>query len=88
MKRSLAALLRISLPALNNNLVNLVKATTASYVIAVPELLYVTSQIRHDEMNVPEMMNVLLFTFVGMIALLVYVMHRWETALRIPGYTE
>ena len=32
---------RISLPALNNNLVNLVKTTTLAYAIAVPEMLYV-----------------------------------------------
>jgi polar amino acid transport system permease protein len=31
---------RISLPALNNNLVNLVKTTTVAYAIAVPEMLY------------------------------------------------
>ncbi len=77
---------RISLPALNNNLVNLVKGTTVAYVIAVPELLYVTSQIWHDEMNVPELMNVLLITFSAMIGLMVYGMHRWEQGLRIPGY--
>ena len=51
---------RISLPALNNNLVNLVKTTTLAYAIAVPEMLYVPSQIWSDELNVPEMMNVLL----------------------------
>src|SRR6516165_9844145 len=32
---------RISLPALNNNLVNLVKTTTIAYAIAVPEMLNV-----------------------------------------------
>ena len=31
---------RVSLPALNNNLVNLVKTTTQAFGIAVPELLY------------------------------------------------
>ena len=31
---------RVSLPALNNNLVNLVKTTTQAFAIAVPELLY------------------------------------------------
>jgi len=31
---------RVSLPALNNNLVNLVKTTTQALAIAVPELLY------------------------------------------------
>ena len=55
---------RISLPALNNNLVNLVKTTTIAYAIAVPEMLYVANQIWSDELNVPEMMNVLLIIYV------------------------
>jgi polar amino acid transport system permease protein len=77
---------RVCLPALNNNLVNLVKTTTLAYVIAVPELLYVTSQIWSDEANVREMMNVLLVVYVLLVAILVHVMHRWERAMRIPGY--
>lgn len=78
---------RISLPALNNNLVNLVKTTTLAYAIAVPELLYVSSQIWSEEWNVPELMNVLLVTYVALVGVLVYGMHRWERAMRIPGYS-
>ncbi len=37
--------IRVCLPALNNNLVNLVKTTTLAYAVAVPELLYVSAQI-------------------------------------------
>ena len=33
------------------------------------------------------MMNVLLVTYVSLVGALVYVMGRWERALRIPGYT-
>ena len=77
---------RISLPALNNNLVNLVKTTTIAYAIAVPEMLYVANQIWSDESNVPEMMNVLLIIYVSLVGVLVWVMGRWERALRIPGY--
>lgn len=78
--------LRISLPALTNNLVNLVKATTLAYAIAVPEMLYVTSQIWSDELNVPELMNVLLVCYVILAGALAYVMGRWERALRLPGF--
>jgi polar amino acid transport system permease protein len=78
---------RISLPALNNNLVNLVKTTTIAYAIAVPEMLYVANQIWSDELNVPEMMNVLLVIYVLLVGIVVYVMGRWERAMRIPGYT-
>ncbi|HEX8666360.1 MAG TPA: amino acid ABC transporter permease [Beijerinckiaceae bacterium] len=77
---------RISLPALNNNLVNLIKTTTVAYAIAVPEMLYVANQIWSDELNVPEMMNTLLILYVGLVGVLVAVMTRWERAMRIPGY--
>jgi polar amino acid transport system permease protein len=78
---------RISLPALNNNLVNLIKTTTIAYAIAVPEMLYVANQIWSDESNVPEMMNVLLVTYVSLVGILVWAMGRWERALTIPGYS-
>jgi polar amino acid transport system permease protein len=78
---------RISLPALNNNLVNLIKTTTIAYAIAVPEMLYVSAQIWSDEINVPEMMNVLLIVYVALVGLLVSIMGRWERAMRIPGYS-
>jgi polar amino acid transport system permease protein len=77
---------RISLPALNNNLVNLVKTTTLAYAIAVPEMLYVSSQIWSDELNVPVMMNVLLVCYFALVGVLVYGMHRWERAIRVPGF--
>lgn len=77
--------LRISLPALNNNLINLIKTTTIAYAIAVPELLYVSSQIWSDAINVPEMMNVLLVTYVALVGVFVAAMTRLERALRVPG---
>jgi len=80
--------LRISLPALGNNLVNLVKTTTLAYAIAVPELLYVCAQIWSDELNVREMMNVVLVTYVAIVAVLVWLMQRWERTLRVPGFGQ
>lgn len=77
---------RISLPSLGSNLVNLVKSTTLAYAIAVPETLYITAQIWSDELNVREMMNVLLVTYILLVGILVWVMHWWERKLRIPGY--
>ena len=78
---------RISLPALNNNLINLVKTTTLAYAIGVPELVYAAAQIWSESMNVRAMMNVLLVCYVALIGVLVLVMSRWERAIRIPGYT-
>ena len=79
---------RISLPALNNNLVNLVKTTTLAYAIAVPEMLYVSSQIWSDELNVPVMMNVLLVCYFVLVGVLVYGMNRWERAIKVPGFGQ
>ncbi|MDB5590035.1 amino acid ABC transporter permease [Enterovirga sp.] len=78
--------LRVCLPSLNNNLVNLLKTTTLAYAIAVPETLYAMKQIWSESQNVPEMMSVLLATYIALVGLLVWIMHRWERALAIPGY--
>jgi polar amino acid transport system permease protein len=78
--------IRVCLPALNNNLINLVKATTLAYAVAVPELLYVSAQIWSDNTNVPEMMVVLLVVYAGLVGLLVVFMHALERRLRLPGY--
>ena len=77
---------RVSLPALNNNLVNLVKTTTLAYAIAVPEMLYVSSQIWSDELNVPVMMNVLLLCYFLLVGLVVWLMTVWEHKMRVPGF--
>ncbi len=78
--------LRVCLPALNNNLINLLKTTTLAYAIAVPETLYAVKQIWSESQNVFEMMLVLLATYGALVGILVWIMHRWERALHIPGY--
>jgi polar amino acid transport system permease protein len=77
---------RVCLPALNNNLVNLVKTTTLAFAIAVPEMLYVSSQIWSDNVNVREMMTFLLVAYIALVGILVWAMNRWERAMEIPGY--
>lgn len=77
---------RVCLPALNNNLVNLLKTTTLAYAIAVPEMMYTTNQIWSDNVNVPEMMLVLFVYYIVLVGVLVWLMHRWEHKMRIPGY--
>lgn len=78
---------RVSLPALNNNLVNLVKTTTQAIGIAVPELLYQSVGIWNDYPSAlyPTML-ILFLSFVFLVGILVYGMHRWEKAMKIPGY--
>ena len=78
---------RISLPALNNNLVNLVKTTTQAIGIAVPELLYQCVGIWNDYPSAlyPTML-VLFIAFIILVGILVLGMSRWERAMKIPGY--
>lgn len=78
--------LRVCLPALNNNLINLLKTTTLAYAIAVPETLYAVRQIWSESQNVLEMMLVLLATYGVLVGVLVWIMAYVERALRIPGY--
>ncbi|MBI1386765.1 MAG: ABC transporter permease subunit [Rhizobiales bacterium] len=77
---------RVCLPALNNNLINLLKTTTVAYAIAVPETLYISNQIWSDEFNVTEMMNVVWIVYILLVGLLVWLMHRWEKAIKVPGF--
>jgi polar amino acid transport system permease protein len=77
---------RVCLPALNNNLVNLAKTTTQAYAIAVPETLFVASQIWSDRINVLEMMVTLLTFYLALVGIFVWLMTRLERALRIPGF--
>ena len=79
--------LRVSLPALNNNLVNLVKTTTQAFGIAVPELLYQSVTIWNDYPSA--LYPTMLLVFVGyvvLVGILVMSMSRWENSMRIPGY--
>ncbi len=79
--------MRVSLPALNNNLVNLVKTTTQAFVIAVPELLYQSITIWNDFPSAQNpMMLVLFVSYLCLVGVLVMGMTRWERKMRIPGY--
>jgi polar amino acid transport system permease protein len=62
--------IRVCLPALGNNLVNLVKTTNLAYAIAVPELLYVSKQIWSDATNVREMMIFVLVAYLALVFVL------------------
>jgi len=75
------------LPALNNNLVNLVKTTTQAIAIAVPELLYQSVSIWSDYPSAQYPTMILLFlSFIFLVGILVFGMSRWERAMAIPGY--
>ena len=77
---------RICLPALNNNLVNLIKTTTLASAIATPELLYYAGQIYADNFATLEVMLFIWLVYVVLVGILVAFMHWWERKLKIPGY--
>lgn len=78
---------RVSLPALNNNLINLVKTTTQAFGIAVPELLYQSVTIWNDYPSALYPTMLLVFVvYVLLVGVLVLSMGRWEKSMRIPGY--
>ncbi len=80
---------RVSLPALNNNLVNLVKTTTQAMAIAVPELLYEMVSIYNDYSTAQNASMLVLFvSYIVLVGIVVMGMNRWERALKIPGYGE
>lgn len=79
--------LRVSLPSLNNNLVNLVKTTTQAFAIAVPEMLYQAVTIWNDLPSAQYPTMLLLFVvYIVLVGVVVLSMNRWERAMRIPGY--
>lgn len=81
--------LRVSIPALNNNLVNLVKTTTQAFAIAVPELLYQSVTIWNDFPSAQNpMMLVLFVSYLALVGILVLGMNKWERTMRIPGYGQ
>ena len=78
--------LRTALPALVNNLVNLVKLTTIGSAIAVNEVTYASIMIWTQRDNVLELMIVILLFF-GLINLTVSRIGRAvERRLAVPGY--
>jgi polar amino acid transport system permease protein len=79
---------RVTMPAMTNNLVNLIKTTTLAYAIAVPELVYMSAQVWSEQVNVPEMMVVLLVSYVAMVGLVNEAMQWLERRLRVPGFGQ
>ena len=79
---------RFALPALVNNLVDLVKMTAIASAIAVGDVTYESIMIWSHRDNVLELLLLILLYF-GLLTWLVSVAGRWlEDRLRIPGYGQ
>ncbi len=83
---TLPVAVRIALPALANNVVNLVKTTTLAYAIAVPETLFAANQIWSDRLNVAEVMITLFIFYMALVGMVAAIFAVVERALRIPGF--
>ena len=79
---------RICLPSLTNNLILLIRGTTLAFVIAVPEILYVSSQIWTQQSNVPEMMLFLLVMYISLASSVAYLMKKLEDKLCIKSISR
>ncbi|MBY5412693.1 amino acid ABC transporter permease [Rhizobium leguminosarum] len=78
--------LRASLPAIVNNLVNLVKLTTVGSAIAVSEITYASIMVWTQRDNVVSLMIVILLFF-SLINIVVARVGLWvERRLAVPGY--
>lgn len=79
---------RFALPALVNNLVDLVKMTALASAIAVGDVTYESIMIWTQRDNVLELLLLILAWF-GLLTWLVSVVGRWlEARLRMPGYGQ
>ena len=78
--------LRFALPALVNNMVDLVKMTTVASAIAVGDVTYASIMIWTQRDNVLELM-ILILLFFGALTFAINRAGRWlEVRLRMPGY--
>lgn len=77
---------RASLPAIVNNLINLVKLTTVGNAIAVSEITYASIMVWTQRDNVLALMIVILLFF-SIINIIVARVGLWvERKLAVPGY--
>lgn len=77
--------LRNSLPALGNSVAQTIKATSVAFAIAVPELTYACNRIWSDSFNTPEMLLVLLATYLLLVGAVSACMRAVERRLALPG---
>ena len=76
---------RASLPALGNNMAQIVKSTAMAYAIAVPEALYVAHEIWTEHFNVIEMMNIVLVTYLAIMWVFTLIVRQIERWRYVPG---
>ncbi|MDF2810070.1 MAG: amino acid transporter permease [Microvirga sp.] len=78
--------LRLSIPAMTNNVVSVIKTSSQAALVAVADIMYYATQIMLDNFRNFEVMLLIWVLYVAIASLTVLIARRIGTAMRIPGY--
>lgn len=77
---------RLSMPAMTNNVVSLIKTSSQAALVAVPDIMYGATQISLETFRNLEVMLLIWILYVALASLAVVVLRRLSEVFRIPGY--
>jgi polar amino acid transport system permease protein len=78
--------LRLSMPAMTNNVVSLIKTSSQASLVAVADIMFAATRISVETFRNLEVMLLIWVLYVALASLAVFVMHRIAAAFRMPGY--
>ncbi|SEG27655.1 amino acid ABC transporter permease [Bosea lathyri] len=78
--------LRMSIPAMTNNVVSLIKTSSQAVLVAVADIMYGATQIMLETFRNLEVMILIWIIYVVIASLAVVAARRIAAAVRIPGY--
>jgi polar amino acid transport system permease protein len=78
--------LRLSMPAMTNNVVSLIKTSNQAALVAVADIMYTATQIMLENFRNLEVMIFVWVVYVALSSLAVVVMRYIDRLIRIPGY--
>ncbi len=77
---------RLSMPAMTNNVVSLIKTSSQAALVAVPDIMYGATQISLETFRNLEVMLLIWILYVALASLAVVILRKLGDAFRIPGY--
>ncbi|TWF44075.1 amino acid ABC transporter permease [Neorhizobium alkalisoli] len=78
--------LRLSMPAMTNNVVSLIKTSSQAALVAVADIMYGATQIMVETFRNLEVMLLIWLLYVVIASLAVWILRRITILFRIPGY--
>ncbi|MAY63548.1 MAG: amino acid ABC transporter permease [Rhizobiales bacterium] len=78
--------LRLCMPAMTNNVVSLIKTSSQAALVAVADIMYGATQIMVETFRNMEVMLLIWALYVVIASLVVVLMRRLTSMIRIPGY--